>query len=413
MTVLRVAWRNIWRSGARTAIAGAAIAVNTAVLIVTIGLTQGMYETTISNLTSMALGEAQVHAPGYREQRSIHETLANHQAILAAAQQAGLDAAARAYGAGLTSVGKKSSGALFWGVDVKRERQGFGLPHQVQKGSFLSAEPPGADPESDRVREIVLGRKLANALQADVGSELVAVVQAADGSIGNELFRVEGVLKSISSDIDRSAAIVHDQDFQELFVTGGRVHEVAVTSHNRHPSREVANSVREAAAASEVLTWQQLAPGPAQMLGLFAAMMLIFGLIFGLAAGSSVMNSMLMSTFDRLREFGVQKALGATPWRILRDVATEALVMGLVFSSLGAVAGLLANFYLSIRGIHLGGDGDLLLSGVAFDPFWRSSMSVEGVVGSVVLMCVVSVLAALYPAAKAARLDPVVAMTEP
>jgi ABC-type lipoprotein release transport system permease subunit len=413
MNALRVAWRNIWRSSARTGIAGAAIAVNTAVLIVTIGLTQGMYETTVSNLTSMALGEAQVHAPAYREQQSIHDSILDPEAILAAADRAGLDAAARAFGAGLTSVGKKSSGALFWGVDPVRERKGFGLPQQIHQGAFLSDTPPAPSAASERVHEVVLGRKLANALEAEVGSELVAVVQAADGSIGNDLFRVTGILKTVSSDIDRSAALLHDRDFQELFVGGGRVHEIALTSHGGRSSQAVADAVRGAAGSSEVLTWQQLAPGPAQMLELFAAIMVIFGLIFGLAAGSSVMNSMLMSTFDRLREFGVIKALGATPWRIIRDVASEALVMGLLFSGLGAALGVLANYYLAIRGIDLGGEGDLLFSGVAFDPIWRSTLSVEGVVGSVVLMCVVSVLAALYPAAKAARLDPVVAMTEP
>lgn len=410
MTVLRVAWRNIWRSGARTGIAGAAVAVNTAVLIITIGLTQGMYETTVGNLTSMALGEAQVHARGYREESSIHDTLANPQKILAAAERAGLFAVARSFGTGLTSVGSKSSGALFWGVDPKREHQAFDLPNQLQDGAFLSSEPVSGD---DGVHEVVLGKKLASALNAKVGTELVAVVQAADGSIGNDLFRVKGVLKSISSDVDRSAAILTRGDFAELFQTGNGVHEVAVTSKNRLPSSMVAEALKAAAGKAEVLTWQELAPGPAQMLQLFASIMLIFGLIFGLAAGSSVMNSMLMSTYDRLREFGVQKALGATPFRIVRDVACEALVLGLLFGVLGGGLGLAANYYLSIYGIDLGGEGDLLMSGVAFEPVWRATVSVEAMAGSAALMCLVSVLSSLYPAVKAARLDPVVAMTEP
>jgi ABC-type antimicrobial peptide transport system permease subunit len=164
---------------------------------------------------------------------------------------------------------------------------------------------------------------------------------------------------------------------------------------------------------AEVLTWQQLAPSPAQMVEMFAGLMVIFGLIFGMAAGTSVMNSMLMSTFDRIREFGVLKALGATPLRIVRDVACEALVMAFVFSSIGAVLGAVANYYFHICGLNLGTGEDLLLSGVAFDPIWRSTLNPAAVVGSMIAMWVICVLAALYPAIKAARLDPVVAMTEP
>jgi ABC-type lipoprotein release transport system permease subunit len=416
MNMLRIAWRNIWRNGARTAITGAAIALNTAILVVTIGLTQGMLQTTVDNLTSMAVGEAQVHAPGYRSKRSLHDSIPQPNAVLEAAARSGVDAVARSYGAGLASVGAKSSGALFWGVDPARERQAFDLARQVRSGSFLSDQRPALapdQPESGSVREVVLGRKLANALQAQVGSELIAVVQAADGSIGNDLFVVRGILKTVSSDIDRSAAILHHADFAELFVSSGRVHQIALRSHGRLSSAQVVAAVRPAAPELEVLTWQQLAPGPAQMVEMFAAVMMIFGLIFGMAAGTSVMNSMLMSTFDRIREFGVLKALGATPLRIVRDVACEAWVLALLFSALGAGLGALANLYLRVHGLNLATGDDLLLSGVEFDPVWRATPTVEGVIGSILLMWVISVVAALYPALKAARLDPAVAMTEP
>jgi ABC-type lipoprotein release transport system permease subunit len=413
MNVLRIAWRNLWRNGPRTAITGAAVALNTAVLIVTIGLTQGMLETTVKSLTQMSLGEAQVHAPKYREERRFHNTIQNPEAILRAAEEHGIGATARSYGAGLASVGAKSSGALFWGVDPARERAVFDLAGQVQQGSYLSEKPPPPNADGDVVREVVLGHKLANALQAQVGSELIAVVQAADGSIGNDLFLVKGILKTVSSDVDRSAAILSQRDFAELFVSRGLTHEIALQSGGRLESTAIVDAVRESAGQNEVLTWQELAPSTAQMLEMFGALMAIFGLIFGLAAGTGVMNSMLMSTFDRMREFGVLKALGATPWRIVRDVAGEALVLGLFFGALGALLGGVANYYLSVHGINLGTGDDLLLAGVAFDPFWKSTTSAEAIVGSLLLMGVVCVLSALYPAFKAARLDPVVAMTEP
>jgi ABC-type lipoprotein release transport system permease subunit len=413
MNLLRIAWRNIWRNRARTAIAGGAIALNTAILIVTMGLMQGMLDKTIESLTSMALGQAQVHAPRYREERSLHERIQNPEKILSAARRAGVSAVARAFGPGLASVGAKSSGAQFWGVTPRQERRAFELAGQIAEGHFLSDQRPAPEAKGDRVREVVLGRKLASALEARVGSEVVAVVQAADGSIGNELYTVKGILKTVSSDIDRSAALLHREDFDELFVLDGRVHEIALTSHGRLSPDAVVATVRPAAGNAEVLTWKEIQPGPAQMLDAFSAVMGILGLIFGLTAGSGVMNSMLMSTFDRLREFGVIKALGGTPLRIVRDVVSEAAVMGVVFGTAGAFLGYGATVYLERHGINLGTGDQLMLSGVAFDPVWRATPSQQVTLGAILLMVTVSIVAALYPAVKAARLDPVVAMTEP
>jgi ABC-type lipoprotein release transport system permease subunit len=413
MFILRIAWRNLWRNPARTAITGGAIAVNTAVLIVCIGLSRGMVDTTIKNLTSLALGEAEVHAPRYREERSLYNFIRQPERVLRAAKARGLDAAPRSFGPGLASIGQKSSGALFWGVNPEAERKGFELPAAIAQGRFLAASPAVPGPDQQPVHEVVLGRKLANALAAGPGSDLVAVVQAADGSLGNDLFHVVGILKSVSSDVDRSAALIHEQDFANLFVTGGRIHEIALSSHGRLPSEAIVAAIRPAAGDLEVLSWQKLAPAAAQMLELLSSFVLLVGLVFALTAGTGVMNGTLMSTFDRLHEFGLVKALGATPWRVLREVGSEALLLGMVFGGFGALLGAAGDTFLARHGLNLGTGHDLLIAGVAYDPVWRSSPSLGAVLASWVVMCVASVAAALYPAAKAARLDPVVAMNEP
>ncbi len=405
--MLKVAWRNIWRNWQRTAITGGAIAFNTAFLIVSIALNDGMLRQTIDSITAVVLGQAQVHAPEYRAKRSFYDTIPSPERILQAADRAGVGAVARAYGSGLVSVGDKSSGARFWGVDPLRERAVFGLARQIHHGSYLSDKPP---PD---VREIVLGSKLASSLHAEVGEEVVAVVQASDGSIGNELFVVRGILKTVASDIDRSAAIIHQRDFDAIFSARHPVHEIALLDPDRHSSKAVASVARAVAPELEVLTWEELAPAPAKMSQLLMAFTAVFALIFSLAAGMGVMNSMLMSTFDRVREFGVLKALGATPLRIVRDVATEAFVLTTVFSLVGTAVGFVANVLLHEYGLNIYTGDDLKVAGIAFDPIWRATLAGETVVFPAILMILVGVLASLYPAVKAARLDPAVAMTEP
>jgi len=407
MLTVRLAWRNLWRNRRRTVITVAAVALNTAVLIASYGLMDGMVVDTVHNITYLTVGDAQAHAPGYRREHSLYQDLQDPQALLAAADRAGIGAAPRAYGFGLVSSGSKSAGARFWGVVPARELQAFELARQLRQGRFLDevSLPAGKRP-------VVLGNKLARSLHATVGSELVAVVQAVDGSLGNELFTVVGVLKTAGEDIDRTAAIIRHDDFAELFVSGGRVHEIAFNARGRLTPEQVVTLLQPAAAGAELLTWKKILPQLADMVQLFDAVIWIFGLIFMLAAALGVVNTLLMSTFERIHEFGVLKALGAGPLRIVRDVAAEAFLLALLSTLIGVAVGVVATVYLQHHGIDLSGlGGDITFGGVAFNPIWRATLTARIVWVPVVSMWLVCVLAALYPAAKAARLNVVRALT--
>lgn len=404
MLTLRIAWRNIWRNGKRTSITVAAVGLNTAVLIATFALIEGMTGQMINSATQLIVGDGQVHAQGYLEDRSIYNAIADPKKVMTAAQKAGLRAAPRSFGIGLVSSGAKSAGASFWGVDPKAEKSSFKLPQKISEGSFLADNPRA---------EVVLGRKIAKSLHVKIGSELVAVVQAADGSLGNELLTVIGILSAVGDEIDRAAIIMHAVDFEALFVSNGRIHEIALNSFEREPIADLSNRIGPLGKNHVVHTWRQILPILSDMLILNDTASLLFAIIFFLAAGLGVMNTMLMATHDRIREFGVLKALGTPPWRIILDVAAEALMLGIVATFIGTLIGVGASIYLQQVGIDLRLTGDLSVSfgGVAMEPVWRAVLSFPDVMRSVTLMLLTCVLASLYPAIRASRLDPAIAMT--
>ena len=317
--ILTLAWRNIWRNSRRTAITVAAVSLNAAILIASYALMDGMMIHTVENTTNIVVGEAQIHAPGYLVDRSMYKTVEKPEDVLARLAREGVPASARGYGYGLAASGTKSAGAMFWGMDPAVESRVFDLARHVERGAFLSAQAEGG---------VVLGKKLARSLKADLGSEIVVVVQAADGSLGNELYTVTGILKAAGDSLDRTAALLHRDDFETLFVSDGRVHEIAVNTRGALPLEETARLAEKAAPGMEVKTWRQLLPSLSDMVNMFDAAIAVFGMIFFLASALGVMNTMLMATFERIREFGILKAIGTTPWRILRDVAAEALVPG-------------------------------------------------------------------------------------
>lgn len=399
MRVLRLAWRNLGRNPTRTGITMAAVSFSTAILILTFGLSQGMREEMARNATQLVTGEVQLHAPTYLSDRSLYKTLKDAEAVRQSGKGQGFQMAGRTYGNGLINLENKSAGALFWGVDPAGENAVFRLPGHLEAGTFLPEEPKNC---------LVLGKKLARTLKAQVGSPLVVVVQAADGSLGNELFTVSGILRSVSESADRSAAIVHLRDFRRLFALDEGLHELAVSTKGRLPAAELAATLARWAPSAEVKAWGELLPQLAFMMNAMAVAWTLIKTVFFLAAGVGVMNTMLMATYERRYEFGVLKALGTSPWRIVRDVAVEAGLLGGMASAAGCLLGVAVVMIFQ----HFGVDssslvGEYTLAGVAFDPVIRPALSAEVVVAPVVILWLVCVGAALYPASMAARLDPV------
>jgi len=403
MNTMRIAWRNLWRNSRRTGITIVAMSLSTAVLIITYALMLGMMVQMEHSVTDVTVGQVQVHHRNYLKERSLYDTVDGWENILETARRDGIAAAPRAFGFGLLSSGNKSAGVQFWGVDPASEQQIGDMAKNLLKGTYLSGRPSMG---------VVLGRKLARTLHADVGTELVAVVQASDGSLGNELFHVRGILKSVGENLDRSVAIIDREDFASLFVLPDQYHEIALNSRGQLSPDEVAAKIRSSAGSNEVRTWRQILPGVSDMLNTSSGATMIFLVIFFLAAGLGVLNTLLMATYERIPEFGLLKAIGTSPWRILRDVSAEALVLGILSSILGGIIGTIVSLYFQYFPIDLSAFGEgFNTSGVVISAQWGALLTLRGIIWPIVIMWLVSVLAALYPAAKAARLDPVRALT--
>ncbi|HPJ94406.1 MAG TPA: ABC transporter permease [Deltaproteobacteria bacterium] len=403
MNTMRIAWRNLWRNSRRTGITIVAMSLSTAVLIITYALMLGMMVQMEHSVTDVTVGQVQVHHRNYLKERSLYDTVDGWENILETARRDGIAAAPRAFGFGLLSSGNKSAGVQFWGVDPASEQQIGDMAKNLLKGTYLSGRPSMG---------VVLGRKLARTLHADVGTELVAVVQSSDGSLGNELFHVRGILKSVGENLDRSVAIIDREDFASLFVLPDQYHEIALNSRGQLSPDEVAAKIRSSAGSNEVRTWRQILPGVSDMLNTSSGATMIFLVIFFLAAGLGVLNTLLMATYERIPEFGLLKAIGTSPWRILRDVSAEALVLGILSSILGGIIGTIVSLYFQYFPIDLSAFGEgFNTSGVVISAQWGALLTLRGIIWPIVIMWLVSVLAALYPAAKAARLDPVRALT--
>ena len=402
MKIIKVSWRNLWRNPIRTNVTISAVAICIAILIIFQSMIVGLIEKAKFNTTNLIIGEVQIHAEDYFDDRSIYKSLQNIEEIHSVAKENNIGLVERSYGFGLISSGTKSAGTQFWGINPESELQHFDFANHIDKGNFLT---------NTSLKKIVLGRKLASSIAADIGTELVVFVQGADGSLGNELFYVAGILKNMADNVDRGAAMILRKDFDILFSANNLIHEIALNSKGRFESEEIQKLLSARTADVDVETWQQLMPTIALMTEKMSVFMrTFFSLIFGIAASLGVMNTMIMSTYDRMREFGIIRAIGTTPWRILKQVSLEAILLTTIASVIGVVVGLSVALYFQKYGFDVSGGGNMSFGGVVMDPVWRGSVSVGIVLLPVVLLMLVSVVASIYPASIAARIKPVEAI---
>ncbi len=402
MKLMKISWRNLWRNSTRTNVTITAVALCIAILIIFQSLIIGLIGKAVYNTTNLVVGEVQIHAAGYLDDRSIYKSLKNVEQIRAVAKENNIGMVERSYGFGLISSGTKSAGTQFWGIDPESELKYFDFANHIDEGNFLT---------ETSLKKVVLGNKLARSLAAELGTELVIFVQGADGSLGNELFYVTGILGNVADNIDRGAAIILRDDFDILFSTNNFIHEIALNSKGKLEAEEIQKLMSVKATGAAVETWKELMPTIAIMTEKMSVFMLtMFSLIFTIAASLGVMNTLVMSTYDRMKEFGIIRAIGATPWLIIRQVSLEAILLTFLASIIGTVIGLSIAIYLQVYGIDISGKGNLAFGGIVFDPIWRASVSLKSVFLPVVLMMLTSIVASIYPASIAARIKPVEAI---
>jgi len=159
-----------------------------------------------------------------------------------------------------------------------------------------------------------------------------------------------------------------------------------------------------------VRSWQTILPLLKAYLEMFDAFILIWFVVVFVAMGFGILNTTLMAVFERMREFGVLKALGMRPGRIVGGVMLETLLILLIGILAGNLLGLATCWGLSFGGIDL----SALAKGVEYAGMARiiyPEVWGQDILRADLVVLLLGVLVSLYPALKAARMTPVAAMT--
>ncbi|PLW68469.1 ABC transporter permease [Pseudohalioglobus lutimaris] len=400
-----LAWRNLWRHGRRTWLTVGAMVFCNLLLVFMISLQLGSYQMMINNSLAMVSGHLQVQHGDFMADQRMRDTVPAVVALSDSVRAAlGVDAvAARGQAFALASSDDRSFGVLLTGVQPTLEPQVSSFPGLVNRGRYLRADDRDA---------IVIGAVLARNLQVDLGGELTFLGSGRDGSFAAGIATVVGIVDTGIADLDRVVAQVPLTWFQDVFTMGDHGHAVVVRLPELDTVPAAVSTVQGLVADNDslrVLDWEALQPGLRQAIQSdMASNWFMYAVLIVLVA-FSVLNTQLMSVLERTREFGVMLALGMGPGRLARLVAMETLLMAALGLGLGLFFGALLIWYLSVAGFTYPGMEEMAARFNMGDRMYPE-VSLLALAWGPTTVFVFTLVAAIYPALRLFRLEPVAAM---
>jgi len=286
------------------------------------------------------------------------------------------------------------------GIDPAAEESILELSKNMVQGRAIRS---GSD-------EVNIGVNMARDLKMKLGDILTVVTQTAYGSMSAKNFVVVGIYDFDSPTIDRKIFLIPIESAQYLLDLSGSASEIFIIANKAEAARLVAQKISAALGSGYRATAWQDQGAIYFLLELVRYIYLIILIIIVLMSAFTILNTMFMAVLERTREIGMMKALGMTNRQMIAMVMLEALVLGALASFIGALLGAGMSYYSSTHGL----DMSKTVENMDFPTFnvYYGDFSWKYILVSSIIGMVCSVLAAIFPALRAAKLEPTEALHE-
>ncbi len=400
MRLILLALRNLTRNKRRTLLTALAVIFGATAIVILQGFVNGFIRNNIEAMVQSKLGVLQVFRKGYlgsddplkkslSQDPALMDKIKSVKGVTAVAPRISFD--------GMVSNGAESTMFMATAIDPALEYQVCPQRYnRVAKGSApLSTEQSGT---------ALIGQTLADSLKAQKGATLV--MQAAGPHASTNALDVEvgGFLPSISIAESKRLATVPLGFAQDLLRMKGQVTEYAIAVTDMKQMNAIAAELRMVLGDEyQVTTWEELDPATKTRVASLGYVLLFVALVLFLLVATGIVNTMLMSVYERVREIGTMLALGVRRWQVTVLFLLEAISLGLGSSVLGTALGYLVVRWLGQRGIPMKPPGG--------DVLWTyPNVELQFLLIVIGFSVMGAMLSALYPAYKASRLSPVDAL---
>ena len=352
LTICAIAWRNLWRNRRRTWLTAGGVAFAVVLMTSAVSLQSGSYATMIDTGVGLYHGHIQVQHEAYQDHPKLRNTLPDASVVLAGLRRRPeiKAAAPRLSAYALVSENDRSFGAQVLGVDPDLEPRVSSIPRSATAGRFIKDG-----------QEAFVGAALANNLAIEVGDEMVALGTDREGALAAMVLQVVGVFETGHPDLDRATVEIPIETFREAFGMGDEVHHIAIRLHRAVDADLLTVPLsQELGAGLRVLHWRELLPELEQAIELDRVSSIFIYAILASLVLFSVVNTFIMTVFERTHEFGMLIAVGVRRWGIVGMLQLEALLMSLVGVALGVVLVTPLLVWMIESGIPMGESAELL-----------------------------------------------------
>lgn len=396
--LIKIAWRNVWRSKVRSGVVILAIALGLWAGIFMMGFSWGMYEQRINYAIQNEVGHFQLHHPDFKENNDIKYVIPQSEEVFTKLESDNKikSYAPRTIVMGMIASANATTGVKISGVFPEKEQNVSHLSDKLIEGDYF---------ESIKRNPIIISKKTSEKLKLGLRSKVVITFQNQNGDITAAAFRIAGIYQSDNAKVDELNVYVKSSDLQKIIGIDA-IHEVAILINDNKKLDTIVAEYQSSFPNILVQSWKKLMPEMEFATDTFdQAMGIIFGIIM-LALAFGIINTMLMAILERTRELGTLMAIGMNKTKIFIMIVLETIYLTTIGAPFGLFIGWLFIKYFGIHGIDLSvmKEG---LSSFGMGSVVYTNLDSRYYLQIMMQVIVVALLASIFPARRALKLNPI------
>ncbi len=400
VNIFRMAYRNLGRHRRRSILSGLALSVALALLMFMAAFFKGEMRSSLESTLRLDSGHIRVQAANYDPDKlsvAWEYLIENPQQVAGqiGAMSQVQAATPRLVASGIVSVAGESTGVQIMGIDPASEAN---APYRdgLVSGEFLTADDRDG---------IVIGVPLAESLGLKVGDQINLLVNTSDGNVDEQKFTIRGIFSTGSSTYDKGIVFLPLVKAQAFSGAGDHASYIFILLHDREQADSVAAAIK--GPNYQIETWAQMNELLVLMDTFANAYIMILNLIILGITVTVIVNTLLMSVFERTREIGILTAIGMKGRQIMSLFLVEASLLAIGGIAVDLLAGWALSAYFGKVGIYF---GDIGVSGMVMGDRLYPYLTLQDTINLTITSFIVTILASLYPARLASRMEPVEAL---
>ena len=399
LTLIKISWRNVWRSKLRSLVVILSVVFGILGGIIMIAMSYGLNEERMNNAVETYLSHIQIHNKLFREDYNIKHTINNLDNIENVLNQ---DERVVSYTKriilnGMLSNSNGSYGIQIKGVNPETEKNVTNTHEKLIEGEYFN---------SKRDNTILVGKKLADKLNLNLKSKVVITFQDEFNELTSLLYRVEGIYKSGNSRYDESNVFVKNISITKNLPSFSGIHEIPILLTDIELRNSVKKDLIQLSQNNIVETWDDISKDLAYANEMLAAVLYIFMMIILTGLSFGIVNTMLMAILERKKEIGMLMSIGMNRYKIFLMICFETTFLSMIALPFGLISSYLIVEYYSVVGIDLSiVEAGLENFGVGTRLYLKVPQEQYVVVAIMVFM--ISVISSIFPSLRALKINPV------